>query len=56
MNIIRDFHARRGKCLKIDVIGKLNQMNMRNLDVNGIILSLCDNGYLCEEDDNLIIM
>jgi len=56
LDIIRDFTARRGRCNKNDLYERLKQMNMQNLDVIGIITNLCDNGYLCEEDDNLIIM
>ena len=56
MDTIRDFIARKGRCNKSDLYGRLKQMNLGNLDVVGIITNLCDNGYLCEEDDNLIIM
>lgn len=55
MDIIRDVTARRGRCNKNDLYGRLKQMNL-NLDVLGIVTNLCDNGYLCEEDDNLILM
>ena len=53
---MKEVIRQKNRCSKADLIGQLKKKNMFNFNIDEAINSLCDSGYICEEDEYISLL